>query len=87
MVQDRLGGCSFRNITYSNLGQEAVCLRSAPHVLTPSKLECDAGEEDEDILKEESNPRVRVLRLEIVVDIVTDVDILAKQDVASTYKN
>lgn len=56
----------------------------APHVLTPHKLEGDAGQEDEDILEEEGNARVGVLRLEGVVDIITDVDILTKQDITST---
>ena len=57
----------------------------APHVLTPHKLEGDAGQEDEDILEEEGNARVGVLRLEGVVDIITDVDILTKQDITSTW--
>ena len=59
----------------------------APHVLTPPKLEGDAGQEDEDILEEEGNARVGVLRLEGVVDIITDVDILTKQDITSTWTN
>ena len=63
-----------------NLDNQSVILWSAPHVLSSSKLEGDAGDEDEDILEEESNPRIGVVRLEGVVGIVTDVDILAKQD-------
>eukprot|EP00092_Neocalanus_flemingeri_P023035 GFUD01024969.1.p2 GENE.GFUD01024969.1~~GFUD01024969.1.p2 ORF type:complete len:153 (+),score=39.83 GFUD01024969.1:312-770(+) len=69
-----------------DLCYEPVIARSAPHVFTPPKLEGEAGEEDEDILEKESHARVGVIRLEGVVDIVTDVDILAKQDVASTKK-
>ena len=63
-----------------NLDNQSVILWSAPHVLSSSKLEGDAGDEDEDILEEESNPRIGVVRLEGVVGIVTYVDILAKQD-------
>ena len=55
---------------------------SAPHVLAPAELIGDAGEEDEEVLQEESHTRVGVLRVESFGLII--VDILAKQDVGRT---
>ena len=55
---------------------------SAPHVLAPAELIGDAGEEDEEVLQEESHTRVGVLRVESFGLII--MDILAKQDVGRT---
>ena len=53
---------------------------SAPHILAPAELVGDAGEEDEEVLQEESHTRVGVLWVEGLGLII--MDILSKQDVS-----
>ena len=59
-------------------------LSSAPHVLCPPELVDDARGKNEEILQEKGHSRIG--RLKVVDTVVSDVNILSKQNVATPLK-
>ena len=58
----------------------------SPQVLGPPEFEDQGGEEDEEVLEEEGDPRVHGVRVEGLLCLVVNHDVLAEQDPAGTQQ-